>query len=198
MFDPENTDITDSIRNTMPKQNKPSNGVYYIGCDWGFATDPTAIVRCFITDNNELVIDKEIYQYGAEIDVLPDLIKSIDGWEKAIIQGVSARPDTISYINNRLNGVNTIHKAKKGPGSIIDGIEYIKSFKQVYVTSNCTNLIDELKLYSYVIDKRTGHITNVPEDKNNNSIDALRYAIAKSDKQIMAKIVFDDRFNTLT
>jgi phage terminase large subunit len=189
--------LSDEAKAALPTQNEPKNGIYYLGCDWGFAADPTAMVRCFITEDNDLVIDKEVYQYGVEIDKLPSLLQGIDGWETAIIRGDSARPDTISYINNRINGVNTVHKAKKGAGSVIEGIEYIKSFRHIYVTSNCPNLIDELKLYSYIKDKRTGVITNTPEDKNNHAIDALRYCLSKAESNISARIVFDSKIDKI-
>ncbi len=42
---------------------------------------------------------------------------------------------------------------------------------------NCRTVIDELTLYSYETDKLTNEVLPKLADKNNNTIDALRYAV---------------------
>jgi len=184
--------LSEDICKTLPKTRKPTDGIYRIGIDFGYTNDPSAISRSWITDDNELVIDREIYEYGMSIDRFPNAIKSIEGWENALIYADSARPDLIDYINSRLGGVNTVRKAKKPKGSINDGIERLKGFRTIYILSDLKNTIDEFKLYSYVVDKRSGAITNIPEDKNNDALDSIRYAIHKADKAPTARIEFFD------
>src|SRR5205085_7595803 len=49
----------------------PTEGTrLYFGADWGFANDPTVLVRCFIK-NDCLFIDYAEYGFGIEIDKLP-------------------------------------------------------------------------------------------------------------------------------
>jgi phage terminase large subunit len=85
----------------------------------------------------------------------------------------SARPETVSYMQRR--GFR-IQPAIKGPGSVEDGVEFLKSF-DIVVHPRCTHTADELTLYSYKVDRLTGVVLPVLEDKKNHVIDALRYAL---------------------
>jgi phage terminase large subunit len=65
----------------------------------------------------------------------------------------------------------------KWPGSVEDGIEFIKTFDEVVIHTRCKDMQDEARLYSYKIDKRTRDITDKVEDDNNHRWDAVRYAL---------------------
>jgi phage terminase large subunit len=69
-----------------------------------------------------------------------------------------------------------IQAALKGQGSLEDGIEFLRSF-DIVVHPRCAKVVEELTLYAYKIDEHTGDILPVLEDKNNHTIDALRYAL---------------------
>jgi phage terminase large subunit len=45
------------------------------------------------------------------------------------------------------------------------------------VHPRCVKVANELTLFSYKIDQHTGDILPVLDDKNNHTIDALRYAL---------------------
>jgi phage terminase large subunit len=85
----------------------------------------------------------------------------------------SARPETISHM--RKNGFPKIQPAVKGPKSLEEGVEWLKSF-DIVVHPRCVRTIDELTLYSYKVDDKTGQVLPVLADKDNHVIDALRYA----------------------
>lgn len=148
---------------------------YYYGADWGFATDPTVLVRCFIKDNT-LFIDYEAYEVKCEITETPRLFDSVPDVRKYEIIADSARPETISHL--RRNGFR-IEGAAKGKGSVEDGIEHLRGFEKIIIHPRCKHTIDEFRLYKFKQDKLSGKILNVPEDKNNHIIDALRYALEK-------------------
>jgi len=150
----------------------PADAVHRFGADWGFATDPTALVRCHI-DGRNLYVDHEAVEVGCEIDNTPALFDTIAGSRKWIIRADSARPETVSYM--RRQGFR-ITGALKGQGSLEDGIEFLKSF-DIIVHPRCRNVINELTLYAYKQDPQTQEILPVLEDKNNHTIDALRYAL---------------------
>lgn len=150
----------------------PSDAVHRFGADWGFAIDPTVLVRCHIEGRN-LYVDAEAWQVGCEIDHLPKLFNTIPGANKWLIRADSARPETVSYM--RRQGFS-ITPALKGQGSVEDGIEFLKSF-DIIVHPRCKRVAEELTLYSYKVDEHTGEILPVLEDKNNHTIDALRYAL---------------------
>lgn len=146
---------------------------FFYGVDWGFAKDPTAGVRCFVQDEC-LYIDYEVGGVGVEIVDTPNLIRNLPQADKWIIYGDNARPETISHVAR--TGLN-IQPCDKWSGSVEEGIEYIKSFRKVYVHPRCKEVINELKRYSYKVDRKTDEILPIPEDKFNHYIDALRYAL---------------------
>ena len=161
-----------------------ADDVLRFGADWGFASDPTVLVRCFIR-GRKLYIDYEAYQVGCEILNIPELFMTVPESERYPIIADSARPETISHV--RKHGFSRIMPAVKGPKSIEEGIEWLKSF-DVVVHPRCRHTIDELSLYSYKVDKMTGQVLPVLEDKQNHVIDALRYAceaVRRANRRIM-------------
>lgn len=150
----------------------PNNARFYHGCDWGFANDPTVLIRCFV-DNGTLYIEQEAWGVGVEIDQTPQLFDSVETARRWPIKADCARPETISYM--RRQGFN-VTAAKKWQGSIEDGLEFIKTF-DIVVHPRCRHIIDEFNRYSYKVDKQTGDILPVIVDAYNHGIDALRYSL---------------------
>lgn len=145
---------------------------FYFGADWGFSVDPTVLVRCFIV-GRKLFVDHEAYMVGCDIDRTPSLFDSVPGARAWPIVADSARPETISYM--RRAGFN-VSPARKGKGSVEEGVEFLKSF-DIVVHPRCKHVIDELTFYSYEQDRLTGEILPVLRDEKNHCIDALRYAV---------------------
>lgn len=150
----------------------PGDAIHRFGADWGFSIDPTVLIRCHV-DGRTLYVDQEAWQIGCEIDKTPALFDQIHGSRKWLIRADSARPETVSYM--RRQGFK-ITEAVKGPGSLEDGIEFLRAF-DIVVHPRCKQVANELALYSYKIDPHTEEILPVVEDKNNHTIDALRYAL---------------------
>lgn len=150
----------------------PRGATFRLGADWGFAVDPSVLIRCHI-EGRTLWVDHEAYMVGCEIDMLPELFDRVPDSRKWFITADSARPETISYM--RKHGYPKINAAIKGAKSIEDGIEFLKSF-DIIVHPRCVNTIDELTHYSYKVDDLTGKVLPVLEDRKNHVIDALRYA----------------------
>lgn len=150
----------------------PSDAIHRFGADWGFSIDPTALVRCHI-DGRRLFVDREAVEVGCEIDETPALFDKIEGSRKWLIRADSARPETVSYMKRK--GFR-ITAALKGQGSLEDGVQFLKAF-DIIVHPRCVNVANELALYSYKTDPQTNEILPVLEDKNNHTIDALRYAL---------------------
>jgi phage terminase large subunit len=150
----------------------PPGAFHRLGADWGFAQDPTVLMRCHIIGRN-LYVDYEAYQIGCEIVDTPSLFLNIPESERWPIVADSARPETISHM--RKNGFPKIQGAVKGARSIEEGVEWLKSY-DIIIHPRCKYLIAEMTNYSYVIDPQTNKPTNVLSDKHNHVIDALRYA----------------------
>lgn len=150
----------------------PDDAIHRFGADWGFAVDPTVLVRCHIVGRT-LYIDHEAYMVNCEIMDTPALFMTVPDSEKWPIVADSSRPETISHMRD--NGFPKILPAVKGKGSVEDGIEWLKTF-DIVVHPRCVHTADELLHYSYKIDPMTDEVLPVLADTNNHVIDALRYA----------------------
>lgn len=150
----------------------------YHGCDFGFSKDPTAAVRCWVDDEARvLYVDREYWALGADIDALPGALEgAIHGVSRHVLQCDSARPETISYLTR--NGVPNARAAEKWPGSVDDGVAYLRSFARIVIDPQCRHLLDECVRYSYKQDRLTGQPLPELLDAHNHLIDALRYALS--------------------
>ena len=135
-----------------------------IGVDFGYTNDPTAIVEVY-KYNDTRILNERCYQTGL---VNNDIAKLLP--KNVTIYADSAEPKSIEEI--RRHGLD-IRPVKKGADSIKYGIQTMQDQKYL-VTSNSTNLIKELRYYSWDKDK-SGNKINKPIDNFNHAIDAVRY-----------------------
>jgi len=148
--------------------------ILYFGADFGFSNDPSTLVRMWVNDDKrELCIDYEAYDLGVEIDHMPAFYDHVPGSRKWKITADSASPDIISYLKR--NGFK-IYGAKKGKGSIDEGIKFLQSYN-IVIHPRCKHTIAEVGSYKWKIDPKTNEILDVLEDDNNHIIDACRYAL---------------------
>jgi phage terminase large subunit len=150
----------------------------YHGLDYGFARDPSAAVRCYIDDaTRELFVAREFWQIGVDIDLLPDALEAaIPGISRHVVYADNARPESTSYLSR--NGIALARSAEKWPGSIVDGVSYLRSFARIVIDPSCKHLIDEAGSYSFKTDRLTGTPLPEIEDRHNHCIDSLRYALS--------------------
>jgi phage terminase large subunit len=147
----------------------------YCGVDFGFAQDPTGAVMCWVNEN-VLYIEYEAGKIGLELDDTADFINSrMPRFEEYTSRADSARPESISYLKR--HGMPKIKGVKKGPGSVEDGVEFIKSFDNIYIHSRCVETAKEFSNYSYKTDRLSGDVLPVIRDDWNHYIDSLRYAL---------------------
>ena len=149
-------------------------GSPYQGADWGFSVDPTTLIRSYIK-NNCLYVRNEAYKVHCEITDTPQLFANIKDSNKYIIRADNARPEIISYLRNENFKIDP---AQKWTGSIEDGISFLRSFEKIIIHPDCKHTPEEMRLYSYKTDKRTGDVLPDIIDKHNHCIDALRYSLA--------------------
>jgi phage terminase large subunit len=147
----------------------------YCGCDFGFGSDPCAAVKAWI-NGRKLYIEHEAYGHGVDIDDTPLLFtECIPDIARYTIRGDSSRPDSISYLAR--HGLPRTVGAKKGPGSVEDGVLHLRSYEQIVVHPRCKHTIDECKLWSWKVDALSGDVLPVLVDKHNHIMDSLRYAL---------------------
>lgn len=155
---------------------QPSWSGPYHGLDFGFSVDPTALVQVYI-EGRTLHVQQELYRVGLELDdTAAACTGAIAGCETHVIRADSARPESISYL--RRHGLPRIESVEKWSGSIEDGIAYLRQFERIVVHSRCKHWIAEARTYSYKVDERSGDILPVILGRNDDLIDATRYALS--------------------
>lgn len=140
------------------------------GLDFGYSSDPSCFLQ-FSVDHKH----KKIYVFdefsACELDN-EQLANSIRPRMPAyaLVKCDSAEPKSIAELNKY--SINAI-PALKGPDSVLHGIKWLQGY-EIIVDPKCKGLIEELGLYRWKVDKY-GNPLEIPEDKNNHRIDALRY-----------------------
>tara|TARA_R110000803_G_scaffold191998_1_gene254737 strand:- start:297 stop:1256 length:960 start_codon:yes stop_codon:yes gene_type:complete len=139
------------------------------GADAGYSNDPTTLVSVYRRDFN-LYIKEHIYQTQMTTYDIHKKWKDV-GIERETIYFDSAEPRLIEEL--RRMGWN-VRPSLKGPDSVNAGIDLLKRFK-IHIVKDSNNCIQEFRNYKWQED-RTGKMINKPIDKNNHTIDAIRYA----------------------
>ena len=144
-------------------------GEVVCGLDIGYV-HPMALVRV-AEYKDGFIIDELYYETSKTVgDLINDLPNIIDTTN--YMYADSARPDALEEIYRA--GFNC-HPAKKGPGSVKDGIDFVKS-KKLYITERSTNLLKELQTYSWKKD-RNGNTLEEPVKLYDDLLDSMRYSL---------------------
>jgi phage terminase large subunit len=145
------------------------------GMDFGFANDPSCLVRCYV-HNNTLFISHDSGAVGLELDDTAEFFKkTVPGCEQFKIRADNARPESISYLKR--HGLPFIEACTKGKGSVEDGIQHMKSYDEIVIHPRCDAMIKEARLYSFKVDKLSGDVLPIIIDAHNHRMDATRYAL---------------------
>ena len=139
----------------------------FIGIDYGYTNDPTAIVEVGIEGEN-IYIREIAYQTHLMTNEIAQILKKQG--KKVISE--SADPRMIDELAR--DGINIV-PVQKYKGSIEAGIAKMQTMK-IHVTKDSTNVIKEFKNYTYE-KNRDGKYLNTPIDMFNHAIDATRYVI---------------------
>jgi phage terminase large subunit len=140
-----------------------------IGLDWGFSNDPTTAIEVWKHDNT-LYLNELLYKRGLTNSDIAEELRALGVDKRIDIVCDSAEPKSIEEL--RRFGYRT-HPAKKGPDSILNGIDILKRHR-ICVTSDSLNLVTELSRYKWMKDVN-GTLLNRPTDAYNHALDAVRY-----------------------
>ena len=158
----------------------------YFGLDYGFINDPSAFMHIKIDDENRrLYIVEEYVRKGLTNDKIAEAIKAL-GYSKEIIRADSAEKKSNQELRNL--DIPRVIDVLKGPGSVMQGIQYILQYK-IIVDERCVKTIEELENYTWKKDRATNEYINEPVDSYNHCLDAMRYAI--QDRIFQAKKELD-------
>lgn len=158
-----------------PNASDPAwRGPFY-GGDFGFSQDPTAAVEVWISGNS-IYIYREAFRSGLELDDTASFVKSaIPGFDREVSRWDSSRPESISHLTR--HGLPRATSVQKWPGSVEDGIAFLRSFKSIVIHPDCAKMQQEARLYSYKVNDN-GDVTTKIIDAHNHGWDAVRYAVA--------------------
>jgi phage terminase large subunit len=173
-----------------------------LGADFGFADDPSTLVRSFMlpvdryADGKVLydlyveheayghhveLIDMDRFYEGGESRVTPNLVfPGVPGSKSWPIKADNARPETISHIRGQGFAVSA---AAKWNGSVEDGIAHLRGFRRIVIHKRCVKTIDEAYWWRYKVDPRQLDANGQPVvlpvvvDKHNHCWDAIRYSL---------------------
>lgn len=151
-------------------------GPFY-GIDFGFSTTPTCIGKQWVYQNC-LYVEKaygglriDTVDLPKKLDEMPEVKESKGGM---LFRADPARPETINFLNNA--GYCVIG-AEKGPGSVEDGVSFMRSFERIVVHPDAKLAEHDLRLYKYKVDKHSGEVLKEIVKKNDDWVDQCRYAI---------------------
>ena len=157
----------------------------WIGLDFGYINDPSAIVWGFIdTINKHIYVTGEYVKRGMKNNEIAETIIDL-GLHKDKSYGDCAERKSIDEIRDK--GVN-IEPSEKGKDSVIHGIQWIQQYELI-VDERCFKVIEELENYTWQKDKKTGEYINEPVDTFNHTIDAIRYGLNKYIKGVKTPTV---------
>ncbi len=171
---------------------KDMMGVYKNGLDFGFTNDPSAGIRSSMSDDT-IYITHCFHEYGATNDVIADFIRQtmpltvngIESEEKILAD--NNYPKDIWDLKHEYN-IN-IYGANKRPGSVNSGINWLKKYK-IVIHKELQEAINEFQMYQWSKNK-DGEALNIPIDKFNHLIDALRYAWSEQSLNLTQEEEYD-------
>ena len=153
---------------------KSVKGDLLVGLDFGFITDISALVASIIQENEKKIwIFKTWGDTGKTNEELAQVIKAL-GLSKSIIIADCAEQKSIEELKRC--GISRVRPSKKGPDSIIHGIQKLQNY-EIIVHPSCDGIITEFENYSWQKDKQTNEYINKPIDAFNHYMDAMRYSL---------------------
>lgn len=171
-----------------------SNLKSYFGLDYGFINDPSAFMHVKIDEQNKvLYIVEEYVRKNLTNDKIANAIIDL-GYSKEEIKADSAEKKSNQELRNL--GIRRLTDAQKGPGSVMQGIQYIMQY-DIVVDERCVKTIEELENYTWKKDKKTNEYINEPVDSYNHCIDAIRYAIQDNIYRQHGKLDADKAIKTV-
>lgn len=149
---------------------------FYIGLDFG-AEHPTAAVLIGVMPKGEHIVLEEIKESNLLIKDLIKKLVDLIGVNTELLQGIYVDPSA-KAIRNELYSAGFGNLIKKAINDVDDGISYVKQLLNsgnLFISSNCTQIIDEFYIYQYKegIETEKAQVVKV----NDDLMDALRYGV---------------------
>lgn len=156
----------------------PDKWDLYLTIDWGTENPFCALLVGFNKSEERFYIIREIYKTGLLLRECAELVKNWGPLSQ--YQGVYADPKGSRERKEFKNLGITTQKAKVG---ILDGIEMVRQNlkpspidhrPKLFVSKGCMNVRKEFLRYCFPKTWKNGKVTEIPDDRNNHTMDALK------------------------
>ena len=147
---------------------------HVFGLDYGYTNDPTAFIAAAVEEEKKRIYlyDEHYQRRMLNEDIAAMIVEK--GYQKERIRADAAEPKSNEDL--RRLGICRLQAANKGRDSILSGIARLQEYRLV-VHPRCVHTAAELRGYVWQADGRDGAYRNLPCDKDNHLMDALRYAM---------------------
>jgi PBSX family phage terminase large subunit len=146
------------------------------GLDFGYAADPLCFVEGhFINKKKTLYLFNEIQGVGMKNSKFATLLTEDQRTE--VTMADSSEPKSIDELRDE-HKVNVV-PVEKAPGSVEHGIKYLQDLEEIIIDpARCPLAAKEFINYALNVDRYGETISKYP-DKDNHSIDAVRYMMSQ-------------------
>lgn len=143
------------------------------GLDWGYASDPLHYtVNHYDRTRRRLYIFYEIHKDGLSNRKAAELLRAENTANRPVVCD-SAEPKSIAEMRDY--GLQ-VAGAKKGPDSVEYGIKWLQDLEEIVIDpKRCPHTAEEFSSYELEKDRYGEFKAGFP-DRNNHSIDAVRYS----------------------
>ena len=138
------------------------------GVDFGY-NDPSTLIAVY-QNGDELYFDEKLFVRNLTTQDFIFKIRETGIQQTDYIYADSAQPQTIEEIRREKFNIRGVNKK-----SILHGIDLMKRHK-LFITDNSSNILYEFQSYKWKTDK-SGNLLDSPEDKDNHTIDSIRYVL---------------------
>ena len=151
----------------------------YCGIDWGFAVDPFRFVKMHYDNTRRTlyIYDEYSTTHTRNEDVYNTLyneLKKVDNNQLVTADSAEEKSTADFHAYGAF-----IRNAQKGPDSVRYGIKWLQGLTKIYIDKKkCPLTYKEFVTYEYDTDRDGNWISAYP-DRDNHSIDAVRYALER-------------------
>ena len=161
------------LQNISITDESDVNGDTFCGLDFGYAVSYNAFLKM-------KVVGKDLYilnEYYNREQTLSDLFENIKQYSNESIIADSAEPRTIRELRDA--GLHRIAGAKKGSGSVMEGLRKLQQFDNIYINRNCVNCIREWQSLEHPKNDKTGLIDEKKFSIDSHCFSAAIYGLEK-------------------
>ena len=149
----------------------------YRGIDWGWYPDPFRYIAAgYLANEKKVILFDEISGHKLTNDKIGELLREhhVTDNDKIIADSGGEGPKSVNHFRDM--GFY-MRKARKGPGSVEFSMKWLSSLNEIVIDPvRCPEAAKEFLEYEYEQDGKGQVISGFP-DRDNHSIDALRYAL---------------------